>query len=386
MFSYETITKNLSQLTPGAYGTVLLAGLLTLLMPQTHARDIKVGVVMDQSSVVADMSRDYLAGARAYFDHHNSTAGRTGMRFELIVKDDEGIPTNTVAATRELIGNPDVDVLFGYVGDAAIAAVAADAAFKRARIALYAPLSGDVVSAVPDTIFYVRPTYREEARHIVNHFQQIGISNFLILHPATPEGDKLASQIADEVVQRKLRTPSLVAIQPDLKNLSQVVQRIRTVNPQIVIMATDTITTAEFVKVFRRFDKGTSLVGFSTINHRTLMELARPDFAASTMITQVVPHPDYELTPVQNEHLRLMARYRDEPPSHLTLEGFIAAKSFVTAIVRSNATSRSAVLTALSGERRYDVGGINLVFNNSRDRGSSFVELAFLRRNGRLIQ
>ncbi|NJR72426.1 MAG: hypothetical protein HC782_05365 [Gammaproteobacteria bacterium] len=127
-------------------------------------------------------------------------------------------------------------------------------------------------------------------------------------------------------------------------------------------MATDTITAAEFIKNFRLLDKGTNIVTFSTVNHRTLMELAKPEFAASTMITQVVPHPELPLSKVQVEHLQLMAKYRDEPPSHITLEGFIAAKSFVNAINRAKASTRSTILSALSGERRFDVGGITLTF------------------------
>jgi ABC-type branched-subunit amino acid transport system substrate-binding protein len=70
----------------------------------------------------------------------------------------------------------------------------------------------------------------------------------------------------------------------------------------------------------------------------------------------------------------------------VTLEGFIAAKSFVSAISKANAATRPAILAALSGERRFDVGGITLVFTGKDDRGSKFVELAFLRRSGKLIQ
>jgi branched-chain amino acid transport system substrate-binding protein len=349
------------------------------------ASEIKIGVVMDQSSINSDISRDYMAGARAFFDHYNSQA-KANDRITLVVKDDEGIAEKAIQATRELIENDKVDALFGYVGDESVAAVASDSAFRRARIALYAPLSGDVVSAVPDTIFYVRPTYRAEARYLINHFNLLGNNNFLIVSTATPAGDRLSSQIAEEVVLKNLRTPTRVNIPADYKGMRDIAIRVLKLNPQVIILATDTITSAEFVKSFRALDKGTNIVAFSTVNHRTLMELAKPEFAASTMITQVVPHPDLPLSKVQVEHLQLMAKYRDEPPSHVTLEGFIAAKSFVSAISKANAATRPAILAALSGERRFDVGGITLVFTGKDDRGSKFVELAFLRRSGKLIQ
>ncbi len=369
--------------------TALVSSLLAFGAHVTTAAEIKIGVVHDQSSLNADLARDYMAGARAYFDFHNSQnnqKGIAGTRFMLVVKDDEGNAAKTVTATRQLIEIDKVDALFGYVGDDTVAAVAGDELFKRTRIALYAPLSGDAASAVPDTIFYVRPTYREEARHIINHFNLFGNKDFLVISSATPAGDRLAAQITEEAVIKGLRVPVNIRVAADFRNMDQIVSQVARANPQVVIMTTDTIATAEFIRRFRKLDKGTSVVGLSTVNHRTLMELAKPEFAASTMLTQVVPHPDVARTQVQVDHLTYMAKYRDEPPSHVTLEGFIAAKSFANAITRANATTRSTILAALSGARRVDVGGINLVFTSTRDRGSTLVDLAFLRKSGQLIQ
>lgn len=369
--------------------TAFVSSLLAFGAQTTTAAEIKVGVVQDQSSLNADLARDYMAGARAYFDFHNSQnnqKGIAGMRFNLVVKDDEGNAAKTVAATRQLIEIDKVDALFGYVGDDTVAAVAGDELFRRTRIALYAPLSGDAVSALPDTIFYVRPTYREEARHIINHFNLFGNKDFLVISSATPAGDRLTTQITEEAIVKGLRVPANSRIATDARNVDQIVAQVVRANPQVVIMTTDTIATAEFIRRFRKLDKGTSVVGLSTINHRTLMELAKPEFAASMMLTQVVPHPDVARTQVQVDHLKYMAKYRDEPPSHVTLEGFIAAKSFANAITGANATTRPTILAALSGARRVDVGGINLVFTSKRDRGSALVELAFLRKSGQLIQ
>ncbi len=54
------------------------------------------------------------------------------------------------------------------------------------------------------------------------------------------------------------------------------------------------------------------------------------------MITQVVPNPLVSAANLQTEHLAMMAKYRDEPPSHLTLEGFMAAKGLVKVMERIN--------------------------------------------------
>ena len=338
------------------------------------AQDLKIGVVVDQSSFNADIARDYLAGARTYFDYINGQGGINGRRLSLIVKDDEGDAAKTVLATRQLVDEDKVDALFGYVGDDGVAAVATESAFKRARIALYAPLSGVEVSKTPDTIFFVRPTYREEARHLISHFTLLGNKRFVVLASASTFGERLSKQISEELAARNLTLSTTLVIPVDLKNLEQLAKRTLVLDPQVVVVAADTISMAEFLRKFRALDKGTNIVGFSIVNHRTLMELAKPEFAAGTMLTQVVPHPELPMTKIQSEHLALFKKYREEPPSHVTLEGFLAAKSFVTSISKGSLT-RAGILASLSGSQRIDTGGIVLSFSAANDRGSSFVDL-----------
>ena len=349
------------------------------------AQDLKIGVVVDQSSFNADIARDYLAGARTYFDYINGQGGINGRRLSLIVKDDEGDAAKTVLATRQLVDEDKVDALFGYVGDDGVAAVATESAFKRARIALYAPLSGVEVSKTPDTIFFVRPTYREEARHLISHFTLLGNKRFVVLASASTFGERLSKQISEKLAARNLTLSTTLVIPVDLKNLEQLAKRTLVLDPQVVVVAADTISMAEFLRKFRALDKGTNIVGFSIVNHRTLMELAKPEFAAGTMLTQVVPHPELPMTKIQSEHLALFKKYREEPPSHVTLEGFLAAKSFVTSISKGSLT-RAGILASLSGSQRIDTGGIVLSFSAANDRGSSFVDLSLLRKSGRLIQ
>jgi ABC-type branched-subunit amino acid transport system substrate-binding protein len=129
------------------------------------------------------------------------------------------------------------------------------------------------------------------------------------------------------------------------------------------------------------------IVALSIVNHRTLMELVKADLATGTMITQVVPNPLSTPTKLQNDHLTLLAKYRDEPPSHLTLEGFMAAKAFVKLLERSaRELTRASIFAATTGSKRYDLDGMTLTFNGATDRGSRYVDIAYLRNSGKLLQ
>ena len=352
-----------------------------------HSQEIRIGNIADQNGINADISRDYLAGAWTYFDYVNANGGINGRKLNVIAKDDGGEPANTLRLTRELIEKDKADVLFGFVGDEGLRSVAGDAVFKASGITLYAPLSGAEVANSGGRIYFVRPTYREEAKHIVQHFSQLGNTTFAIIAADNPLGATLAGQIDDELKARGLPAATRLNLNIDLKNVEAINRDVSIAKPQVVVVAADTISMAEFLKRFRRLDKGTNVVGFSTVNHRTLLEIAQPDFAVSTLITQVVPHPGSSNTRLQTEHRALMAKFRDEPPSHITLEGFMAAKGLVRALERAGkALSRNGIAAALNGDKRFDLDGMTLVFTPKNDRGSHFVDISYLRRDGKLVQ
>ena len=352
-----------------------------------HSQEIRVGNISDQNGINADIGRYYMAGARTYFDYINAGGGINGRKISVIAKDDNGEAANTVRLTRELIEKDRADVLFGYVGDEGLRAVAADAFFKTSGITLFAPLSGADVASAADHIYFVRPTYREEAKYIAQHFSLLGNKTFAVVAMGNAFGETLANQFNDELKSRGIAAAVRFNLNVDLKNVEAINRDVSALKPQVVVVAADTIAMAEFLKRFRVLDKGTNVVGFSTVNHRTLLEVAQPDFAVSTLITQVVPHPGASNTRLQTEHRALMAKFRDEPPSHITLEGFVAAKGLVRALEHTGKDiTRSSITTALTGDKRFDLDGMTLVFSAKNDRGSHFVDLSYLRRDGKLVQ
>jgi ABC-type branched-subunit amino acid transport system substrate-binding protein len=351
------------------------------------AAEIRVGVVLDQNGLNADTGRDYIAGARTWFDHINATGGVNGRRIQVIVKDDEGTPANAVKLTRELIDQDKVDALFGYVGDDSLIAVADDARFRASKTVLFAPLSGAEIGSANDAIIFVRPTYKDEVRHAMRHFGQLSISRFAVVFADNNFGRSLNAEIRGQLDASRNKPIAEIAIPLSLTGLGIIARNALSQKPQVIIVAADTITTAEFVKHVRGLDNTAQIVALSTVNHRTLMELAKTDFATGTMITQVVPNPLSRVTKLQNDHLTLMAKYRDEPPSHLTLEGFLAAKAFVKLLERSGRElNRATIAAAVSGSPRYDIDGMSVSFGGKNDRGSRFVDIAYLRKSGTMLQ
>ena len=365
----------------------LFISALFIPLTSTYATDIRVGVVLDQNGVNADTGRDYIAGARTWFDHINANGGVNGRRIQVIVKDDEGVAANAVKMTHDLLDQDKVEALFGFVGDDSLSAVSSDARFRASKTVLFAPLSGAEIGAAKDSIIFVRPTYKEEVRHAIRHFGQLSVSRFTVVFMDNNFGKSIANEVRTQLNTDGKKPIAEIAIPLSLAGLPAVARQVLDQKPQVIVIAADTIATAEFVKQVRSLDVSAQIVTLSTVNHRTLMELVKKDFATGTMITQVVPNPLSRVTKLQNDHLTLMAKYRDEPPSHLTLEGFLAAKAFVKLLERAGRDiNRTSIAAAVSGSPRYDLDGMSVSFGGKTERGSQFVDIAYLRKSGTMLQ
>ena len=247
------------------------------------------------------------------------------------------------------------------------------------------------MSTIPDHVFFLCPSYRDEVNHILQHFSLLGNKTFAVVSSLDSFGDEMAAVLADQLKARQLSAVGNFSLSKRLNNLDNVARDVLKLKPQVVVVAADTIAMAEFLKKFRALDRGINVVGFSTVNHRTLIEIAKPEFAVGTMLTQVVPHPQSNDTRVQSDHRAMMKKFRDEPPSHLTLEGFIAAKGLVRALERAQertgrVVNRASIAAALAGTKQFDLDGITISFTSENDRGSKFVDLAYLRKSGSLVQ
>jgi ABC-type branched-subunit amino acid transport system substrate-binding protein len=155
---------------------------------------------------------------------------------------------------------------------------------------------------------------------------------------------------------------------------------------QALIVVADTVPLGEFIKRFRPRDPGAMIVALSTVNHRAMFELLGPKLAYGVMVTQVVPNPNIAGSAILKEHLDAIRTFRDEPPSHLTLEGFIAAKVLVEAVRRAGAgPTRETILAALQRMGRLDLKGFVVDFSRA-GRAESFVDISMIRRNGGLLQ
>jgi hypothetical protein len=100
--------------------------------------------------------------------------------------------------------------------------------------------------------------------------------------------------------------------------------------------------------------------------------------------TQVVPASGSSL-PVVRAYREALGRLFDEPPTALSLAGYISARyTFEVLSEIEGAPTRASVLAAFSRRQNVDVGGFRVSYNGLQ-RLSGYVTQTMLTQDGRVI-
>ena len=125
------------------------------------------------------------------------------------------------------------------------------------------------------------------------------------------------------------------------------------------------------------------MLALADVNLQTMKEMGAarqtPVFAAQT-----VPMVNSSL-PVVRSYREILARLFDEPPTALSLAGFIAARyTYEVLDGIEGVMTRQTVLNAFQQRATHDIGGFRVSFNSQR-RSSHYVTQSMLTTDGRLI-
>ena len=360
---------------------VALALCALLCMSNTaQATDIVLLQVTDGTAETLDAARDYTAGAQVYLDFVNAHGGIQGRKVTIATRQSAD-PAAAATVMRNASSAADTVVLFAVVGDAAIKALGATSEFRAGHFAMFAPLTGnDLLPRQP--VYYLRASYRDEADRIVDWFGANRVASMAVVHAAGM--DDAVTTIRDRSGGANVHIVGDIPLATDYTSAARSAASTRA---QVVVVLADTIATGSFIKAFHPLSPGTFVVALSNVSQQTLLELAGPESAVGTILTQVTPGPRSTQFALVREHLATMKQFRDEPASNLTIEGFLAAKALV-GILRTIAgpIDRASVMKALQVPREFDAGGLVLNLGSTSSRASRFADLTMIRRDGTLIQ
>ncbi len=339
---------------------------------------IVIGQVIDLSGASGGaLGRDYVAGIKTFFDQQNAAGGLHGRKIEYVVVDDRGEPAAAAAAVKSLIGQHNPDYLLGGVGDASLQAVLTAQEFRASGLLMFAPLAGMLES---DRVLRWRPNPVSELTFLLRHFQRSGVKSASVV---LQEGEMkaLAARLPALMKDAGIQLIKVAALGSEQANAATAGE-IAAAAPGLVLVLADTVGTGLFLAQYRKVQPGGFVAGTSRVDLATLKEIASASLEW-TVLSQVVPDVNGLNSKLQLEHRDMMRRFRDEPASALTLEGYAAART-LAALIERNALPKVRGVQSLQLHAPMDVGGMTVKLDARTGALSSYLDVALLRGGARL--
>lgn len=356
--------------------------LLTLFMSTllSFSQEIKVGMSADFSGSIQYIGNDYKIGIETYFKHINNQSKYT---FTLIAKDDTYEPLKASNNVKEFIQDQDIIALIGNVGTPT-ANVIMPMLNRNELILFGAYTGGDVLRKVESMSFNYRVSYSQEAYFITKNLLLKGLStkDIVVFSQNDTYGDAGffgVKKALNEYDAYNARFVTHVRYPRGTSNVEYALSHLYDMEttPKAVIMVSTAKQAVKFVSMAKQDFPKLKFFHLSPVNIDSIKSKIAP-YIDDFYVTQVVPNLDSRLSIIK-EYKGLLEKYYPKQKANLiSLEGFIVAKLFVTAIEQANMdeVNRNNVYNVFKNMKALDIGlGFSSNFNNSRKEYSSQVWL-----------
>jgi branched-chain amino acid transport system substrate-binding protein len=339
------------------YGTLPAA--LALSKPGLAAALAGAPIVIGQSAPLtgpaSQLGLQFRAGAQLYFDQFNAKGGVQNRQIKLQTLDDGYDPERTAANTQALLATPGLVSLFGYIGTPTT--LAAVPLFTKQNVPLIAPFTGAESLREPfnPNIFHVRASYFDETAGIVKLGKNLAQKTFAVFYQNDSFGTAGLQGVTKALAEQGLPPPVMTAtVERNSTNVAAAAARIAKLKPDAVVMISAYTSCAAFVRAYRALKVDTS---FSTVS-----------FVGSQAF----------LAACEKSNFLVQANYS-------SLEGWAGATVLCEGLKRiKGAITPASLILGLESIKGFDIGGLSINYTNTNHKGSSFVELTIIARNGKL--
>lgn len=375
-------------------GVCLLFAALAVLFspPQLHAADVVFGQVASVTNPAsATNARGLIVGIMAGFDAINARGGVNGHKLKLSTLDDSLQGPKMVELTGQLLKDPAIVGLLGFLNTAGITALAKDNAFAKNNVALIAPLQGDKNIVEVDNIFPLRSGYADEIDTLLKEAKSWDKDTLAIVNMNIAFGPPLAELAAKRAADAGVNvvSRSVVSFNPDAiaDTVKAAVEAISAHRPKAILLLAAGAPATEFIKAVRAAPGGTTQIyGLSVLLHGEVVKAAGADKARGIVLSQAIPYPFMPSRPAITEYQKAMSTYApNEPLSFASLEGYLGARIAAEAVRRCGTeVTRASLLAALRSLGEFNMGGLYVSYGPQARKGWGGVDLTIINASGNL--
>ena len=373
--------------------SLLLAAAATTLAPRAAfatADTLTIAQVAPLSGVLATTGQQMVLGGKVCFDAVNARGGVHGAQIRTLVADDGYKVADTLRLTREMVARPEVVALFGFAGSANVGKLLEEDVLAQAGIALVAPYTGGELLRNPFNpwIFHLRAGYADEAEHIVEQLNTMGITRMALLYQDDAFGKSGLDGVEAALRRRGQKLVAAAGYPRNTGDVADAVRRIVAAQPQSVIMIAVNKPAAAFARQYRAAGGGAQLFNISVVDPAELVKLGGIENVRGLGISQVVPYPYRPSLPVVREFQAALKKHAPGAEVNYTnFEEYLGAKVLVEALRRAGPKpSRAQVIAALESLRSFDLGGVTVSYGPKERVGSRYVEVTVIDGDGKLLK
>ena len=340
-----------------------------------------------------DNAKNLSYGYRLYFDRVNAAGGVHGRKIRLVHKDDNLTAAKMVELTNELIADPSVLALVGFLNTAGLSEIAKQELLAKGGIALISPSQGNKNIVGAENVFPFRSGYNDEIQGLVAESKGTEKRRIAIVYMNTAFGPPSAKFAEEALTKAGLPLAVNVGyeVAPDKveRSLRQTIDAVTKSQADAVILLGAGRGAFDFIKGLRASSANfVQIYGLSVLQANDVVKFSGLDAAKGVVLAQAVPYPYSGTLPITREYLKLMKQYAPEDPAinFMGFEGFIGAKIAVEALRRAGPNpTRKRVIDALKSMGELDLGGISVNYGPKERLGWRGVDLTIIGSGGKLL-
>lgn len=373
--------------------TITALGLLALgCRAETGVTDsaITIGMSAPFSGPNGAYGIDMRQTIQAYFDQINKSGGISGRKLDLVALDDGYETERTVANTKTLLKEKNAFALLAYYGSSPTTE-AMNTVFGPGKVPLIGTISGASTLREPLNsngngryMFNVRASYADETEAIVNQLVSLGLKNIAVFYQNDGFGKSGLDGVTAALAKHKMAPSATATVERNSIDVQKAAEAIGKANPQAVVMVTLYKPTAAFVKEMKRTNQNPMFMTLSPVGTEQLVQ----ELGASARgigISQVVPYPWNDVTPVVRDYQKLASKPGSY--SYYGLEGYLMAKTLVEGLKRAGKDlTRDKLVSSLESMSNVDFGGYRVNYSPNSRQGSRFVELTVVGPGGKVLK
>ncbi len=347
--------------------------------PMAASRNVVVAQIVDFSQAQQDVSKDFLIGSRAAWQDINQRGGIKGRQVQHLSIETDGTPASLRTAIDAIKSNPACVVMSGSVGDQMAAEAVTLIRKEGLNMAHAAPWLQNSSLEVDDYTFPIFAARQEQIAYALKTLSVMGLKELGAIYGTARDHAAYHVEVERIAASMQLKLQTFQGA----GQLRALGQKLTPQTPAVLLFVGGTPELAEFTQGLDKQSRQRYVVALADVNLQIMQQMGA---AKNTPViaTQPVPMVTASL-PVVRSYREIMARLFDEPPTSLSLAGFIAARyTFEVLNDVEGPLTRQSTLTAFQRRAAMDVGGFRVSFNPQR-RSSTYVTQSMMTIDGRVI-